>query len=114
MANSEACQTKKIENLDALVNLEELWLGKNKIARLEVIPFAYHRDNHLCGCLQNLSGLKSLRILALQSNRIRKIENLEALGDLEELYLSHNGVERLENLEHNVRSSRSLLLGLGD
>ena len=29
---------KKIENLDALVNLEELWLGKNKIAKLEVAP----------------------------------------------------------------------------
>lgn len=28
---------QKIENLDALVNLEELWLGKNKIAKLEVL-----------------------------------------------------------------------------
>lgn len=27
---------QKIENLDALVNLEELWLGKNKITVLEV------------------------------------------------------------------------------
>ena len=27
---------KKIENLDALENLEELWLGKNKITILEV------------------------------------------------------------------------------
>jgi len=27
---------KKIEGLDALVNLEELWLGKNKITKLEV------------------------------------------------------------------------------
>lgn len=27
---------QKIEGLDALVNLEELWLGKNKIGRLEV------------------------------------------------------------------------------
>jgi protein phosphatase 1 regulatory subunit 7 len=25
-----------IENLEALVNLEELWLGKNKITKLEV------------------------------------------------------------------------------
>ncbi|KAH9037872.1 L domain-like protein [Lactarius pseudohatsudake] len=77
---------RKIENLDALVNLEELWLGKNKIAKLE-----------------NFSGLKSLKILALQSNRITKIENLEALVNLEELYLSHNGVEYLENLEHNTK-----------
>ena len=33
-----AKQNKKIENLDALVNLEELWLGKNKLAKLEVAP----------------------------------------------------------------------------
>jgi protein phosphatase 1 regulatory subunit 7 len=41
---SETCQTKQIENLDALVNLEELWLGKNKIGKLEVVRFAYYRD----------------------------------------------------------------------
>ena len=28
--------SQKIEGLDALVNLEELWLGKNKISKLEV------------------------------------------------------------------------------
>ena len=27
---------KRIENLESLVNLEELWLGKNKIVKLEV------------------------------------------------------------------------------
>jgi protein phosphatase 1 regulatory subunit 7 len=56
---------------------------------------------HRC---QNLNGLRRLKILALQSNRISKVENLEALENLEELYLSHNGIERLENLEHNVRN----------
>jgi protein phosphatase 1 regulatory subunit 7 len=39
-ASSRCClkpaRTKQIENLDTLVNLEELWLGKNKIAKLEV------------------------------------------------------------------------------
>lgn len=35
---------QKIENLEALVNLEELWLGKNKISKLEVsIQFAFVR-----------------------------------------------------------------------
>ncbi|ETW83079.1 hypothetical protein HETIRDRAFT_126398 [Heterobasidion irregulare TC 32-1] len=69
---------RQIENLDALVNLEELWLGKNKITKLE-----------------NLGNLKRLKILALQSNRLTKIE--------EELYLSHNGVQKLEGLQHNLR-----------
>jgi len=77
---------RQIENLDALVSLEELWLGKNKITKLE-----------------KLNNLRRLRILALQSNRIIKIENLEGLESLEELYLSHNGIERLEGLEHNTK-----------
>ncbi|KII89932.1 hypothetical protein PLICRDRAFT_40112 [Plicaturopsis crispa FD-325 SS-3] len=77
---------RKIENLDALVNLEELWLGKNKISKLE-----------------NLGSLRKLKILALQSNRIIKIEGLENLENLEDLYLSHNGVTELEGVEHNLK-----------
>ncbi|KAG9050097.1 hypothetical protein FS837_007620 [Tulasnella sp. UAMH 9824] len=77
---------RTIENLDALVNLEELWLGKNKITKLE-----------------NLSALQKLRILSIQSNRIVKLEGLENLTELEELYISHNGLERLEGLDNNTR-----------
>lgn len=77
---------RTIENLDALVNLEELWLGKNKITKLE-----------------NLSALQKLRILSIQSNRIVKLEGLEDLTELEELYISHNGVERLEGLDNNTQ-----------
>ncbi|KAH7884510.1 hypothetical protein F5I97DRAFT_1890018 [Phlebopus sp. FC_14] len=85
---------RRIEGLDALVNLEELWLGKNKLPMLE-----------------NLGTLTKLRILSLQSNRITKIENLEKLQNLEELYLSHNGVEKLEGLEHN-KQLKTLDLGM--
>ncbi|CAG7852541.1 Protein phosphatase 1 regulatory subunit SDS22 [Serendipita indica DSM 11827] len=75
-----------IENLDALVNLEELWLGKNKITKLE-----------------NLDKLVKLRLLSIQSNRITRIEGLEKLVNLEELYMSHNGLEKIEGLENNVK-----------
>ncbi|KAF9520835.1 hypothetical protein BS47DRAFT_405890 [Hydnum rufescens UP504] len=77
---------RTIENIDALVNLEELWLGKNKIGKLE-----------------NLSSLKKLRVLSIQSNRITKLEGLESLTNLEDLYLSHNGIERIEGLENNLK-----------
>lgn len=63
--------------LSGLVNLEELWLGKNKIERI-------------CG----LSTLTKLRRLDVQSNRLTRIEGLESqVGTLEELYLSHNGID---------------------
>jgi len=77
---------RTIENLDALVNLEELWLGKNKITKLE-----------------NLGTLKKLKILSMQSNRVTKLEHLEGLESLEQLYLSHNGVLRIEGLEKNFK-----------
>lgn len=77
---------RAIENLDALVNLEELWLGKNKITKL-----------------QGLEKLAKLRLLSIQSNRITKIEGLENLVNLEEFYISHNGLEKLEGLENNVK-----------
>ncbi|KAH9945243.1 L domain-like protein [Epithele typhae] len=77
---------RRIENLDALVNLEELWLGKNKITVLE-----------------NLGALKKLKILSMQSNRITKLEGLQDLYGLEELYLSHNGIARLEGLEKTMK-----------
>jgi Leucine-rich repeat (LRR) protein len=56
--------------------------------------------------IQNLSTLKKLRIISIQSNRITKIEGLEELTELEELYMSHNGVQRIEGLQNNVRTPR--------
>jgi len=88
-----------IENLEKLVHLTELWLGKNKIRTLEVSLL-------LWSCIRadgkNLDTFKSLKILSLQSNRITKLEGLEGLTNLEEIYLSHNGLKKIEGLEHNV------------
>lgn len=64
------------QELAGLINLEELWLGKNKI---EVI--------------QGLESLTKLRRLDIQSNRLTVVENLTGQSDtLEELYLAHNGI----------------------
>lgn len=67
------------EEMSGLENLEELWLGKNKI-------------EHISG----ISKLTKLRKLDLQSNRLTRIENLHGQVDtLEELYLSHNAIDVL-------------------
>ena len=67
------------EEMSGLENLEELWLGKNKI-------------EHISG----ISKLTKLRKLDLQSNRLTRIENLYGQVDtLEELYLSHNAIDVL-------------------
>lgn len=71
------------ETMHLLPSLTQLWLGKNRIQRL-----------------QNLDHLHNLRILSIQSNRITKMEGLDKLVNLEELYLSHNGIEKIEGLEN--------------
>jgi protein phosphatase 1 regulatory subunit 7 len=65
-----------VDELFGLVNLEELWLGKNKIEMI-----------------QGLEKLTKLRRLDVQSNRLTTVENLQSqLETLEELYLSHNAI----------------------
>jgi len=66
-----------MEGFADLVNLEELWLGKNKIDEI-----------------QGLETLTKLRRLDVQSNRLTAVANLQAQVDtLEELYLSHNAID---------------------
>jgi protein phosphatase 1 regulatory subunit 7 len=63
--------------LAGLVNLEELWLGKNKIERIS-----------------SLLALTKLHRLDVQSDRLTRVEGLEAqVHLLEVLYLSHNGID---------------------
>ena len=62
-----------IEGLEALRNLEELYLGGNKIRRII-----------------NLDSNPHLKVLALENNLLQTIENLSKLISLEELYLDNN------------------------
>ena len=60
------------------MSLEELWLGKNKIAALEPLPL-----------------LPKLQILSLPSNRLTILPQSLPLPSLQELYVSHNAIRSL-------------------
>ncbi|XP_041125611.1 protein phosphatase 1 regulatory subunit 7-like isoform X3 [Polyodon spathula] len=79
-------EAEVIENIENLSHLDSLFLGTNKITKL-----------------QNLDGLASLTVLSIQSNCITRIEGLQCLMNLRELYLSHNGIEVIEGLENNKK-----------
>ncbi|KJR89117.1 adenylate cyclase [Sporothrix schenckii 1099-18] len=72
------------------VALEELWLAKNKITSLE-----------------GLQNLPKLRLLSVQSNRIRDLRPLHGVPTLEELYISHNALESLESLRRPAEPSET-------
>ncbi|XP_057776511.1 protein phosphatase 1 regulatory inhibitor subunit PPP1R7 homolog isoform X2 [Salvia miltiorrhiza] len=69
-----------MENLQNLSSLLELWLGRNRIRVID------------------LCGLKCIKKISLQSNRLTSMAGLEDCVALEELYLSHNGIAKMEGL----------------
>ncbi|KAH1235904.1 Protein phosphatase 1 regulatory inhibitor subunit PPP1R7 [Glycine soja] len=73
-----------MENLQSLENLQELWLGQN---RIKVV---------------NLCGLKCIKKISFQSNRLTSMTGFEGCVALEELYLSHNGIAKMEGLSSLV------------
>lgn len=100
--------------MDSLVNLEELYLGKNKITELTVCrtrticPLIIEAESSLCDT-QNLEGLKNLNILSIQSNRITSpsLSHLANLPQLTDVYISHNLLDSLQPLS-SVTSLRIL------
>jgi len=81
------CQIPPVNKLDhtlnSLVNCEHLALSTNSIDRF--IP---------------LNGMKSLKILSLGRNMLKKIEKLDDVADtLEELWLSYNNITLLDGLQ---------------
>lgn len=112
---------QEIEGLDSLVNLQSLFLGKNKISEIKVTDYQLlsvtkyaligarqaeeiegagtaSEQNH---CLVS-TMLFNQPHTYLQSNRITVLKGLGELTSLEELYLDHNGVEVIEGLDNNV------------
>ena len=70
-----------MEGLSSLRSLRSLWLGKNKIERIE-----------------GIEELTALRQLDVQSNRLTAISGIQTLSQLEELYLASNAIESIEGI----------------
>lgn len=101
-----ACSNKitEMSGLEALVNLRTLELGSNRIREIGGLDTlvqlrALWLGRNKIAQVRNLEPVaNSLRVLSLQANRLRTIHGLDALVNLEELYLGENGIQRIENL----------------
>lgn len=80
----------RIENLETLTELEELYLAENKLEKIE-----------------NLQTLKKLKTLDISFNYLSKLENLEELTSLEELWVTHNKIHDFSDFEH-IKELKSL------
>jgi internalin A len=74
---------RRIENLDALINLEYLDLSQNEITDIE-----------------GLNKLVNLKYLDLEKNRLSVIKNLDNNLNLETLGVSTNNIESLLGIQH--------------
>jgi len=85
---------RKMDNkLCELTACEHLSLSTNCIERIAPLP-----------------GLKSLRILSLARNNLKRLEKLEDVAaTLEELWLSYNSIDKLEGLQ-GLRKLRLIYL----
>jgi protein phosphatase 1 regulatory subunit 7 len=72
----------KIENLNHMINLTELYLSENGLKKIE-----------------GLENLKKLKTLDLSINEIERIENVECLIELEEFWFSNNNLSKWEDIE---------------
>lgn len=100
---------KEIAGLDALVHLELLELGGNRIRRigdglrnLRSLKQLWLGKNKISSMEDSLHELHALELLSLQANRLTSIEpnNLPegAFPHLKEAFFSENGIQRIENL----------------
>lgn len=72
----------RIENLDHLVNLNELYLSDNGLNKIE-----------------GLNSLVRLKVLDLSNNQIERIENVENLKELEEFWFNNNNLSHWEDID---------------
>ena len=80
-----ANKINKIQNLDQLPLLNELYLGKNKIENIENLAI--------------LSG--TLNVLSLSANKINYMgPELLSLKNLTYFQISENYIEKIQNLDH--------------
>ena len=75
---------KSMHGLESLSQLKSLWLGSNRIERIDISMSCFR---------------STLKQISLQSNRLTSMHGLEECEALEEIYVSDNGITELCSLD---------------
>ena len=97
---------KKIEELDQFPKLEELYLRRNQIEKIEGLDTLTNlkilniAENKLIKKIEGLDNLTNLKVIVLDDNQIKKIEGLGKLSNLERLCLEKNQINAINGVDH--------------
>jgi hypothetical protein len=103
------CRIDKIEGLELLVNVRNVWLSENKLVKIEGLDKCVKLEklilfNNAIQKLENMENLVNLQLLDVSQNKIEVIEGLSHLQNLHTLNLAMNLIEhvgnRLKSLHH--------------
>ncbi|XP_024369166.1 protein phosphatase 1 regulatory inhibitor subunit PPP1R7 homolog [Physcomitrium patens] len=124
-----------MEGLDQLKELQQLWLGRNRIQSVNLCGLTgllkisvqsnrlssmavfqecvnlteLYLSHNQISVMEGLSTLQNLRVLDLASNKITDISNLEKLTRLEDLWLNDNSVATLDDIEMKLEGCKNSL-----
>jgi len=99
-----------LQGLDTLVNLEEAWLGKNKITKIEglgaltkltALEELYLSDQGIAE-IQGLDALQRLNTLDLTNNQLTSTKGLPWLPLLTDLWLAANQIASFDDVDRLV------------
>jgi len=102
---------RKIENLDAYVNVKTLFLEGNSISKIEnLYPLEHLRALYLQeNCigrelgLENLAQVPLIIVLNLEGNGIKTLKGFPRMGSLETLQLRNNQIEDITPILQSLR-----------
>ncbi|KAG0613110.1 hypothetical protein M758_6G077900 [Ceratodon purpureus] len=124
-----------MEGLDQLKELQQLWLGRNRIQSVNMsgltnllkislqsnrltsmagfqecvnLTELYLSHNHI-SVMEGLSTLRNLRVLDLASNKISALSNLDELSRLEDLWLNDNNIASMDDIEIKLTGCKNSL-----
>jgi protein phosphatase 1 regulatory subunit 7 len=80
-----ANRISKIEGLETLIQLKELYLSENRIKTIE-----------------NLDANINLTVLDIAKNQIEQLDNLQSLKNLNELWFNNNQIKNFDELNKLV------------
>ncbi|CAG9310144.1 unnamed protein product [Blepharisma stoltei] len=110
-----ALMIEKIEGLNHMQFLEEVWLDQNFISKIEGLEFSVnlkrlHISNNKIEIIEGLENCENLEVLWLNENKIDSLDGLWRLKSLKQLWVAKNKIVKIGSTLTNLKKLYDLNL----